>query len=58
MPNFAVKEIKLDFYDSWGREIILFFLNILCDAHHYPAKFEIKIQLVYGVTKKRHCIME
>ena len=29
-----------------------FFLNIHCDAHHYPAKFEIKIQLVYGVTKK------
>ena len=23
-----------------------------CDVHYYPAKFEIKIQLVYGETKK------
>ena len=23
-----------------------------CDVHYYLAKFEIKIQLVYGVTKK------
>ena len=35
----------------------LFFLNIDCDAHYYPAKFEIKIQLVYGVTKKTNYIM-
>jgi len=23
-----------------------------CDVHYYPAKFEIKIQLVYGEIKK------
>ena len=23
-----------------------------CDVHYYPTKFEIKIQLVYGETKK------
>ena len=35
------------------------FLNIYYDVHwHYHlAKFEIKIQLVYGVTKKTNCIM-
>ena len=31
--------------------------NMHCDVHYYPAKFEIKIQLVYGVTKKTNCIM-
>ena len=29
-----------------------YYLNIHCDVHYYLAKFEIKIQLVYGVTKK------
>ena len=29
-----------------------FFLNMHCDVHYYPAKFKIKIQLVYGETKK------
>ena len=24
-----------------------------CDVHYYPAKFEIKIQLVYGEIKKQ-----
>ena len=24
-----------------------------CDIHYYPTKFEIKIQLVYGETKKQ-----
>ena len=33
------------------------FLNTHCDVHYYHAKFEIKIQLVYGVTKKINCIM-
>ena len=28
------------------------FLNMHCDVHYYPAKSEIKIQLVYGETKK------
>jgi len=27
-----------------------------CDVHYYSAKFEIKIQLVYGETKKINCI--
>ena len=26
------------------------------DVHYYSAKFEIKIQLVYGETKKINCI--
>ena len=34
-----------------------FFLNMHCDVHYYPAKFEIKIQLMYGETKKINCIM-
>ena len=25
-----------------------------CNVHYYPAKFEIKIQLVYGETKKNY----
>ena len=28
-----------------------------CDVYYYPAKFEIKIQLMYGETKKINCIM-
>ena len=28
-----------------------------CDVHYYPAKFEIKIQVVYGEIKKVNCIM-
>ena len=31
---------------------IINFLNIHCDAHHYPAKSKIKIQLVYREIKK------
>ena len=27
-----------------------------CDVHYYPAKFEIKIQLVYRETKKLNCV--
>ena len=34
-----------------------FFLNMHCDVHYYPAKFKIKIQLVYGETKKINSIM-
>ena len=30
--------------------------NMHCDVHYYPAKFEIKIQLVYGETKKLNCV--
>ena len=33
------------------------FFNMHCDVHYHPAKFEIKIQLVYGETKKTNCIM-
>ena len=29
------------------------FFNMHCDVHYYPAKFEIKIQLVYEGTKKQ-----
>ena len=29
-----------------------------CDVQYYSAKFEIKIQLVYGETKKINCIRE
>ena len=32
--------------------IIKLFLNMHCDVHYYPAKFKIKIQLVYGETEK------
>ena len=28
-----------------------------CDVNYYAAKFEIKIQLVYGKTKKINCSM-
>ena len=28
-----------------------------CDVNYYAAKFEIKIQLVYGETKKINCVM-
>ena len=27
------------------------------DVHYHPAKFEVKIQLVYGETKRTNCIM-
>ena len=33
-----------------------FFLNIHYNAHYYPTKFEIKIQLVY-VVKKRQIVL-
>ena len=33
-------------------KIIKLFLSMHCDVHYYPAKFEIKIQLVYGEIKK------
>ena len=38
-------------------KIIKLFLNMHCDVHYYPAKFEIKIQFVYGETKKINCVM-
>jgi len=34
------------------------FFNMHCDVHYYSAKFDIKIQLVFGETKKTNCIME
>ena len=37
-------------------KIIKLFLNMHYDVHYYSAKFEIKIQLVYGETKKINCI--
>jgi hypothetical protein len=36
---------------------IITFVNMHCDVHYYPAKFEIKIQLVYGEIKKTNCII-
>ena len=30
----------------------IFFLNINCNVYYYSVKFEINIQLVYGVIKK------
>ena len=38
-------------------KIIKLFLNMHCDVHHYPVKFEIKIQLVYGETEKINYVM-
>ena len=38
-------------------KLIIVFLNMHCDVHYYPAKFEIKIQLVYEKTKEINCIM-
>ena len=38
-------------------KIINFFLNMHCDVHYYPVKFEIKIQFVYGETKKINYVM-
>ena len=38
-------------------KIIIIFNNMQYDVHYYPAKFKIKIQLVYGETKKTNCIM-
>jgi len=34
------------------KRIITIFFNIHYDVHYYSAKFEIKIQLMYGETKK------
>ena len=31
--------------------------NIHCDVHYYSTQFEIKIQFVYGETKRTNCIM-
>ena len=31
--------------------------NMHCDVHYYILNFEIKIQLVYGETKKKILIM-
>ena len=33
------------------------FFNMHCDVNYCPAKFEIKIQLVYGETKNKKSIM-
>ena len=38
-------------------KIIKNFLNMHCDVYYYLAKLEIKIQLVYGETKKINYIM-
>ena len=38
-------------------KIIILFQNMHCNVHYYPAKFEIKIQLVYGETKKINRVM-
>ena len=38
-------------------KIIILFQNMHCNVHYYPAKFEIKIQLVYGETKKKNNVM-
>ena len=40
-----------------AENIITIFINMQYDVHNYPAKIEIKIQLVYGETKKTNCIM-
>ena len=40
------------YYENYNK-----FFNMHCDVHYYPAKFEIKIQLVYEGTKKTNCIM-
>ena len=40
-----------------NEKLITDIFNIHCDVHYYSAKFEIKIQLVYGETKKTNCIM-
>ena len=34
-------------------QIIKLFLNMHCDVHYYSAKFEIKVQLVYGEEKRQ-----
>ena len=31
-----------------------YFFNMHCDVHYYPAKFEIKIQLVDEETRKKN----
>ena len=33
------------------------FFNMHCDVYYYIAKFKIKIQLMYGETKKINYIM-
>ena len=38
-------------------KIITNFLDMHCGLHYYSAKFEIKIELVYGEAKKTNCIM-
>ena len=37
-------------------KIITKFFNVHCDVYYYSAKFDIKIQLVYGETKKINCV--
>jgi len=38
-------------------KFITTFFNMHCDVHYYSTKFEIKIQLVYGETKRINCII-
>ena len=39
------------------KKIITKFCNMHCDVHYYYAKFKIKIQFMYGETKKEtNCI--
>ena len=38
-------------------DIIFFPSNMHFDVCYHPAKFKIKIQLVYGETKEINCIM-
>ena len=39
-----------------NEKIITNFFNMHCDVRYYTAKFEIKIQLIYGETRKINCI--
>ena len=49
--------VKFQNYMKTTGENCKTFLNMHCDVHYNPVKFEIKIQLVYGKTKKINCVM-
>ena len=49
--------IGVQLYKKTNGKNIKKILNIYYDVHCYLAKFEIKIQLVYGEIKKINCVM-
>ena len=47
--------VGVQIYMKNNGKIIKLFVNMNCYVHYYAAKFEIKIQLVYGEKKDKLC---